>query len=83
MAGWFPGGFPRRLLLYERRSTRSRFIGVGGGNCDSKPFYGDFVSLHRHAQLPRLASPSTPSFIKTGNVRCMRWGLRVGLISIA
>ncbi len=63
---WFPGAFMRRLLLYERRSTRSRFIGVGGGNCDLKPFYGDFVSLHRPAQLPRHPSDATPSFIKKG-----------------
>ncbi len=59
----------RRLLLYERRSTRSRFIGVGGGNCDLKPFYGDFVSLHRRAQLPRHPSDATPSFIKKGTAR--------------
>ena len=29
-------------------------------------FYGDFVSLHRRAQLPRHPSDATPSFIKKG-----------------
>jgi len=48
---------------------------AGGGSCEKIEviwcgcdygFNGNFVSQNCSAQLPRLASPSTPSFIKKG-----------------